>query len=743
MMEDDIGVFPDNLETSPGTTVAASKNDVSQANYTSDDISTVQDTDTETTDDILTQNDLPNVVHEKFGAAVRRRRSDEQRWLRAYQNYRGVYGPDMQFRETERSRVFVKVTKTKVLAAYGQVVDVLFGNNKFPLTVEPTKIPDGVSDSKYLLLNTNVSPEAKEALSQKALKNKNWRFKDTKEPVPQEILDGLEDQFSYAKDAIEEIVDDEGIEGNAPMSSEAVTWHPAMIAAKRMEKKMHDQLIEAQANKHLRSVAFDSALFGTGIMKGPFSVNKEYPRWTESETGDQVYDPLVKTVPDFEAVSIWDAYPDPEAYNQDEAEYFIQRHRLSKKQLRDLKNRPFFRDNQIEALIEDGPNYTRQWWETQIENDSVDTVEHNRWEVLEFWGYMDVEDLENVEGLKIPKKLKKEKHLQVNIWVSGNYVLRVILNPFKPSRIPYYAVPYELNPYSYFGIGVAENMEDSQLLMNGFIRMAVDNQALSGNMVFEVDASNLAPGQSLDVYPGKVFVRESGAPGQAIFGTKFPNVSRENMELFGQARMLADESTGLPSYMHGQTGVQQTGRTASGMSMLLGAASSAIKTVIKNYDDYLLAPLGRALFAFNMQFDPDSSIKGDLEVHARGIESLMANEVRSQRLMQFLQVLSQPATMPFGKIDYIVREIAKSLDLDPDKVTNSLADATHMAKVLQMMQPQEVATGPQSPGEVPAAANPADMTNRGDGNMAAQGAPLPAEPGFSANNGSGNGVGEG
>lgn len=46
------------------------------------------------------------------------RMSDEERWLMAYRNYRGLYGPDVQFTEKEKSKAFVKITKTKVLAAY-------------------------------------------------------------------------------------------------------------------------------------------------------------------------------------------------------------------------------------------------------------------------------------------------------------------------------------------------------------------------------------------------------------------------------------------------------------------------------------------------------------------------------------------------------------------------------------------------------------------------------------------------
>ena len=39
----------------------------------------------------------------------------------SYHNYRGKYYKNIQFTEREKSRVFVKVTKTKVLAAYGQL----------------------------------------------------------------------------------------------------------------------------------------------------------------------------------------------------------------------------------------------------------------------------------------------------------------------------------------------------------------------------------------------------------------------------------------------------------------------------------------------------------------------------------------------------------------------------------------------------------------------------------------------
>ena len=69
------------------------------------------------------------------------------------------------------------------------------------------------------------------------------------------------------------------LEQGASLTPSSITFAQAKKAALMMEKKMHDQLDESQASKHLRSVAFECALFGTGILKGPFSFDKEYPKW--------------------------------------------------------------------------------------------------------------------------------------------------------------------------------------------------------------------------------------------------------------------------------------------------------------------------------------------------------------------------------------------------------------------------------------------------------------------------------
>ena len=658
---------------------------------------------------------LVSFINECFIKSETARRQDEERWLRAYRNYRGIYGPDVQFTETEKSRVFIKVTKTKTLAAYGQITDVLFANNSFPLSVEPTILPEGVAEHVHIETNPQLK-DIEQPVSPFGYKG------DGKELPKGATMHSLMDMLGPLKKDLEGMDVKDG-PGTTPTT---ITFSPAMVAAKKMQKKILDQLEESNANKHLRATAFEMALFGTGIMKGPFAIDKEYPNWDE----DGNYIPVIKTVPNASHVSVWNFYPDPDAMNQDDCTFNVERHKMTRSKLRSLKKRPMFRSKVIDQVILEGENYVKKYWEDDL-SDFMPDSGVDRFEVLEFWGIVDIELLET-NDITIPKELKDADELHANIWICGSRIIRLVLNPFKPVRIPYYAVPYELNPYSFFGVGIAENMDDTQTLMNGFMRLAVDNAVLSGNLIFEVDETNLVPGQDLTMYPGKVLRRQGGAPGQAIFGTKFPNVSNENLQMFDKARQLADESTGMPSFAHGQTGVSGVGRTASGISMLMNAASGSIKTVIKNIDDYLLRPMGEAFFAFNMQFDYDPEAAGDLEIKARGTESLMQNEVRSQRLLQFLQVVQNPMLAPFAKMPYIVREIAKSMDLDPDLVSNNMEEAALQALMLQKMQPAapagpEAAAGPQG-GPPPVQ----DMTGGGGGNMGVGAVATPGEQGFSA-----------
>ena len=692
---------------------------------------------------------LVGTILDRFYKAEDARRSDERRWLRAYENYRGLYGKTVKFRESEKSRIFVKITKTKVLAAFGQLVDVIFGTGKFPIGIAETKLPEGDKEDAFLDVN-NPNPSIE---SGNVPDNIGNRLED--EPVESIYAYGYEGDGKVLKPgatigtgmfekSIEELADEAGIlkEGLTPDPS-IMEISPAQRAARRMEKLIHDQIEESNGSSEIRNALLESALLGTGIVKGPFNFNKTLNRWTYGEEGERKFNPLEVRVPRIEFVSCWDFYPDPAATNIDECEYVIHRHKMNRSQLRQLRNMPFFDKEAIRECLRLGANYEEKSFEAQLKDDStVDEEYSSNFEVLEYWGIMDAEYAREV-GIDLPDSVDDLDEIQINAWICGGKLLRAVINPFTPYRIPYNAFPYERNPYNFFGIGIAENMDDSQQIMNGHARMAIDNLALAGSLVFDVDESALVGGQNMEIYPGKIFRRQAGVPGQSIYGLKFPNTAPENMMMFDRFRQLADEQTGIPSYSHGQTGVQSMTRTASGMSMLLGAASLNIKTVIKNLDDFLLKPLGEAYFQWNMQFfEGNVDVVGDLEVKATGTNSLMQKEVRSQRLTMFLQTAQNPTIAPFVKISKLVSELAYSLDLDPDEILNDPEEAAMMAQIIGMQNAgqntgEEAQPGGQQPtgvggaGGVPQGPQNVGVTGTGGGNIGIGNVPVAGEDSFS------------
>ena len=692
------------------------------------------------------QRNLIGIIKGRYAQAEEARQTDETRWLKAYENYRGLYAKSVKFRESEKSRVFVKVTKTKVLAAFGQLVDVIFGTGKFPIGISETKIAEGETNFAHLDtasptpgLETSEGMEIPDDIGNRIDSPYDVGYKGD----GRTLKPGATFYNGIFEDSLEDQAEKAGIlkDGTSPYPQK-IEVSPAQRAARRMEKLIHDQIEESNGNSELRNALLESALLGTGIVKGPFNYNKKLHKWDTDEEGNRIYNPLEVRVPRIEFVSCWDFYPDPNATNMEECEYVIHRHKMNRSQLRQLRNMPYFDEDAIRSAIQMGANYVEKDFESQLKDDArSDEDISSSFEVLEYWGMMDAEYAREV-GIDLPDSVDDLDEVQVNIWTCGTYLLRAVLNPFTPYRIPYNAFPYERNPYNFFGIGVAENMDDSQQIMNGHARMAIDNLAMSGSLVFDVDESALVGGQSMEIYPGKVFRRQAGMPGQAIHGLKFPNTSQENLMMFDKFRQLADEQTGIPSYSHGQTGVQSMTRTASGMSMLLGASSLNIKTVIKNLDDFLLKPLGESYFQWNMQFLEDElDVKGDLEVKATGTNSLMQKEVRSQRLTMFLQTAQSPAIAPFVKISKLVSELAYSLDLDPDEILNDTEEAAIMAQIIGMQNAgqtngEEAQPGGQQPPMgglqgVPQQPQELGATGTGGGNIGTGNVPVAGESEFS------------
>jgi hypothetical protein len=376
---------------------------------------------------------LAAYVKRKFEDSENGRYSYEQRWLQAYKNFRGIYDSTTQYRDSERSKVFIKITKTKVLAAYGQIVDILFANKKFPMVVESTPVPEGIAEFAHLETPLDQVIEDPYGFDGDG---RDLPFGATEATPSMDFLGGLEGRYENAPLR----------PGPALMGEPQIS--PAQRAALNMEKQIHDQLLDTSAVNVLRSSIFESALLGTGVVKGPFNHYKRIHRWENGPEG-RVYSPYEKIVPRIEYVSTWDFHPDPSATTINDCEYVIQRHRMNRQQLRGLIAQPFFYKDAIEECLAKGPNYEDKYYEDTIREDETEAYyQENRYEILEYWGVLDGK-MANEAGLDVAEQMDEFDQVQVNVWVCGTLVLRCVLNPFTPARIPYQVFPYEINPYQF------------------------------------------------------------------------------------------------------------------------------------------------------------------------------------------------------------------------------------------------------------------------------------------------------
>ena len=145
------------------------------------------------------------------------RRSDEDRLLIAYRNYRGIYGPEVQFTDTEKSKAFVKITKTKVLASCAQIVDVLYASQKFPIGVQPSNYPKDVAGAVHYDPNALTTEKVQEKLGA-----------DYK--VPRSIVRGdIAKELGVYEARVQPVQDE--LEQGPGITAFAITFEPAKKAA--------------------------------------------------------------------------------------------------------------------------------------------------------------------------------------------------------------------------------------------------------------------------------------------------------------------------------------------------------------------------------------------------------------------------------------------------------------------------------------------------------------------------------
>jgi hypothetical protein len=187
------------------------------------------------------------------------------------------------------------------------------------------------------------------------------------------------------------------------------------------------------------------------------------------------------------------------------------------------------------------------------------------------------------------------------------------------------------------------------------------------------------------------------------------------MAVYNQFSKLADDHSGVPSYIHGDLNVRGAGRTASGLSMLMGSAGKSIRQVVMHVDADVTKLVVHRQFVYNMRYDEDESIKGDAQIVPRGAINLAVKDTVNTRRVEFLQSTANEFDMEIMGLDgraAILREVAKGLQMPEDEVVPSREKAAFNKRLAQQSQ---AALPPPQEGDAPqtldSAGNPAGGLN--------------------------------
>lgn len=580
---------------------------------------------------------LGSILKAKYTEYKDARDDIEDDWIEDLRAFMGQYDPDVLSKiqsKGDRSQVYVGLTRTKVLAAYSRITDLLFQPGQKFFSIEKTPL------SKQPLVEQELAERAALEIQQAAEQVGTAGIEELVIARLNELTEEIEAETEQRVENMEEAILDQALENN-------------------LEGKMKDAIME-------------QVIFGTGAMKaGTLRIEKDH-KWIKGDEGfNLIYEE--NAMPEMEAVSIFDLYPDPHATSVDDMRDIFRRHIISRAEFNALKDFPGFNVDLINECIEMNPEGNHDEAQHEIDRRNIANVNDSntnteKFEVLEFWGSLNGHDLEDA-GVEFGEDDDLSMEYDANIWMISGKVIKAQLNPLPGGVIPYFIFPYEKNPHAFWGTGVPRMMRDSQATMNAATRIYLDNVALSSGPMVEVNTDIMASGEDpTELYPWRVFLREGGDGNQPMVRFYQPQSNSPALvsviELF---RRFADETTALPSYTHGQT-QSSLNRTATGISILMSNANIVLKSVIKNIDDFLTKPMIRSLYDWNMTWNENENVKSDMRIVAKGSTALIQKEVQSQRLLQFLSLINNPLDAQMVDREKLLTDIAKSLDIDPDEV---------------------------------------------------------------------------
>lgn len=462
----------------------------------------------------------------------------------------------------------------------------------------------------------------------------------------------------------------------------------AQRSSERMANQIEDWFVEGSVYEQMRRVIKDAGRLGTGVLKGPFPVERRDTKWSV-QSGVSRLDIVKRIAPTSKRISVWDLFPDPSCGDDIHAGgYIYERDYLTARKLRELARLPGYDRQAIAEILQAGPmrkaRYDRHFREKDGETQGFDA---QVFEVFYYYGDIPPEDLiacgYDIQGLldAAEPDLREEQQelamqlatVSVTVTVVNDRIVRVSQNPLETGEFPFDLFVWEPVEGQPWGRGVPRQMQPAQKILVSSSRAMLENAGMSAGpqvvtrkgVIEPWDGSYEITGRKgWDWVPSDEDQRIDDV--RKVFGIfTIPSAQKELQAIIDFSLKMADELTNLPLLLQGMMGSAPD--TVGGMEMLEANASSPLKDIAKQFDDGVIVRHLKRYYAWGMQ-DPNvpEDAKGDMQVKARGATALIMRERAGVFLTQAANLSKDPAYRISPP--KLFAEYARSQKYDPTRI---------------------------------------------------------------------------
>lgn len=403
--------------------------------------------------------------------------------------------------------------------------------------------------------------------------------------------------------------------------------------AERAEKRIQDWHEEGQYTAEMRKVIKDAAKVGVGILKGPIPIKRVARKIARGEDGTYKMEVVRETKPVSKRVDYWNFFPDPACgENIHNGSFVWERDDITARQIRDLmgtqgpEGGPMYLESALEAVLKEGP---------QRRHDGNTGYTAPDAEMFEVWYYYGVATADDLAAAGV-SDVKPGSVIPVFITMINDRVIKAARSTLDSGDFPYDVMPWQPRAGHWTGIGVARQVRTPQRMVNAATRNMMDNAGIAAGpqIIFQKGIVKPTDGD-YTIVPRKLWEMSGDTPiddvRKAFAAIEIPMHEASLLAVIQFALKMAEDVTGMPMLMQGQQG--RAAETVGGMQMLTNNSNTPMRTIAKQFDDYITCPhLGR-YYEFLLMYGPSDDEKGDFQVSARGSSALFERDAQNQAIM--------------------------------------------------------------------------------------------------------------